>query len=318
MMTLDNIRGSLLGLAAADAAGVPYEFKDRNVMKQNPALDMTGYGTHGQPPGTWSDDSSLSFCLAETLAEGFDLNKLADKFLRWKENAYWTAHGSVFDIGITTSASISRYARSRNPYSSGAAGERENGNGSLMRILPLIFYIQDMNEDERFRIVKEVSSVTHSHIISVLACFIYTEYSILILKGGDRFSAYFIIKEFMKKYIQDRKICTHQTLSFFKRILDKDSVPIYELKEKEIHSGGFVVDTLEASLWAFLSTENYKDAVLRAVNLGDDTDTTACAAGGLAGLYYGSSAIPEHWLSLLAGREDIEALAERLFLKLEK
>lgn len=315
-MTLDSIRGSLLGLSAADALGVPYEFKSRTEMKKNPALDMTGFGTHGQPAGTWSDDSSLSFCLAETLAEGFDLRLLAEKCLAWKENAYWTAHGSVFDIGITTSSSISRYEKSRNPYTCGASGERENGNGSLMRILPLIFYIRGMDADDRFSTVREVSSLTHSHIVSVLSCFIYTEYALHLLIGNDRYSSYSTVKSFINKYIKDRKICGEETLHFFKRILGERSVPVFELEESSIRSSGFVVDTLEASLWAFLSTENYKDAVLRAVNLGDDTDTTACVTGGLAGLYYRTEGIPENWLSLLSRRKEIENLSERLFEKL--
>ncbi len=316
-MTLDRVNGALLGLSAADAVGVPYEFKSRNLMKKNPASDMIGFGTHNQPAGTWSDDSSLSFCLAESVAEGFDLKNLAEKCLAWKEKAYWTAHGNVFDIGITTSSSLSRYVRNRDPLTSGAVGERENGNGSLMRILPLIFYIRDMNADERFRTVKEVSSITHSHIISVIACFIYTEYSILILKGEDRFSSFSIVKDFIKKYIKDRKICGSETLSFFKRILSETSVPVYQLEEQEIRSSGFVVDTLEASFWAFLSADSYREAVLRAVNLGDDTDTTACAAGGLAGLYYGTSGIPDNWLSVLARRRDIEQLSYRLYQRVK-
>lgn len=134
---------------------------------------MPAYGTDQQPPGTWSDDSSLAFCLAESLCHGYDLADLARRFIDWREKAYWTAHGRVFDIGIATSQAIGRLRSGTLPTQAGGRSEEDNGNGSLMRILPLITYLAGKPIAERYRIVADASSLTHAHVRSMLSCFIY-------------------------------------------------------------------------------------------------------------------------------------------------
>lgn len=305
---MSNIKSALLGVAVGDALGVPVEFSERSVLKDNPVTDIIGYGTHNQPPGTFSDDSSLTFCLAEALTEKYDLNSIAENFLKWLYEGYWTAHGNVFDIGIATREALIRFKKGCEPQHAGGFDEYSNGNGSLMRILPLLFYIQDKPVEERYRIIKEVSSITHGHVRSVIACFYYLEFARHLNHTTDLTYIYNVVQREVNELLVKKEINPAE-IAVFERLLKYD---IYRLQEDEIQSSGYVVHTLEASIWCLMTTKNYKDAVLKAVNLGSDTDTTAAVTGGLAGLLYGEETIPSHWLSLLAKRLFIEDLAERL------
>ncbi|WP_306783611.1 O-acetyl-ADP-ribose deacetylase [Flavobacterium poyangense] len=167
-----RIKSGLFGIAVGDALGVPVEFESRDYLKENPVSEMMGYGTHSQPIGTWSDDSSLAFCLAESLCKGYDLSDIAKNFVKWYGGELWTPHGKVFDIGIATRSAIHNIGRGHSPELCGGFEEKDNGNGSLMRILPLVFYLQKENDIEViYKKVKEVSSITHAHFRSVFACF---------------------------------------------------------------------------------------------------------------------------------------------------
>lgn len=161
----------LFGVIVGYALGVPVEFKSRKTIIQNPITDMIGYGTYNFPPGTFSDDSSLTFCLAEGLTQDFDLKTTGDNFVKWYHHNFWTPYGHVFDIGLTTQVAINRLAQNTTPDLVGSFDEQSNGNGSLMRILPLVFYIKDKPIKERFEITKQVSSLTNGHMRSVIACF---------------------------------------------------------------------------------------------------------------------------------------------------
>jgi ADP-ribosylglycohydrolase len=309
----DFIKDVLLGVAVGDALGVPVEFKTRKSLQDDPVTGMRGYGSHHQPPGTWSDDSALTFCLAEMLCGEYNLDNLAQRFVNWEHHAYWTPHGSVFDEGIATSAAIHRLARGVPPVQAGGNDEGSNGNGSLMRILPLLFLVKKHDIDKRFQITKDVSSLTHRHIRSVIACFIYLEIALELLSGKEKMEAYQNACATVRNFLNETATCTAEERSYFLRIL---SGAIFELKEANIHSGGYVVHTLEASLWCFLNTGNYVEAVLKAVNLGEDSDTTGAVTGGLAGLFYGWQTIPEEWFAVLARRTEIEDLGRRLEKKL--
>lgn len=303
------IHSALFGLAVGDALGVPVEFKSRASLRENPVTDMQGFGTHHQPAGTWSDDSSLTFCLADSLCSGYDLQDIAQKFLQWYHADLWTPHGEVFDIGIATSKAINKIANGADPVLCGGNGEADNGNGSLMRILPLVFYLQKENDIEViFNKVKEVSSVTHAHFRSVFACFIYIIYALELLKNSDKAMAYTKIKSIVQVFIDENDF-DYAEIKHFERILKGD---ISSLSEDEIYSSGYVVHSLEASLWCVLTTQTYKDAVLKAVNLGEDTDTTAAIVGGLAGLIYGFESIPQEWMNVLVKQIEIENLCEQL------
>ena len=316
-MSPSKITAALLGLATGDALGVPVEFLPRAALKHDPVMTMQGYGTHQQPPGTWSDDSSLAFCLADSLGGGYDLSDIAGRFVNWRDKAYWTAHNRVFDIGMATSSAISRLRAGTSPLLTGGTGEQDNGNGSLMRILPLIFYLRDKPIEVRFGLVGEVSGITHRHIQSVFACFVYCEYALLLLEGLDKHAAFGSMQQRVNNFVDQQTVLPDDERKLFDRLLknaadDDRSQSIGQYPEAEIASSGYVLHTLEASLWCFLTTDTYAEAVLRAVNLGHDTDTTGCVTGGLAGLYYGADSIPPDWLDALARKDDIIDLGNRL------
>ncbi|PWG80287.1 ADP-ribosylglycohydrolase family protein [Pararcticibacter amylolyticus] len=308
-MTKDNIyKDFLLGVATGDALGVPVEFKDREDIAQRPVTEMTGNGTYNLPPGTWSDDSSLTFCLAEALIEGFSMETISSKFQDWAYNNYWTPYGSVFDIGIATKEAINRLKTGVRPDLAGGFYEEENGNGSLMRILPLLIYVKDKPIEERFTLTRAVSSVTHGHIRSVIACFYYLEFARVLRESKDMIKTYYLLQETVPSYLNSIGI-NKAEINVFKRLFHGD---ISALEEKDIFSSGYVLHTLEASIWCLLTTESYSAAVLKAVNLGSDTDTTGAVTGGLAGILYGHESIPEKWISQLARLDDILDLARRL------
>lgn len=304
---MNNFQTILLATATADALGVPVEFESREDLQQNPVTDMREFGTYNQPKGTWSDDTSLMLCLAESMVEGLDLQKLAQKFIAWKNDNYWTARGWVFDIGIATRQAIERLENGTPPELAGGFDEMDNGNGSLMRILPLVMYIKDLDIDQRYEWTKKVSSLTHAHVRSVMACFYYLEFAKKIVEGKDKFQAYTELQSEMITHFEKREI-NPQEIQKFSRLLTKD---ISTVNEKYIQSRGYVIYTLEAAVWCILTTSNYKEAVLKAVNLGEDTDTTAAVAGGLAGLIYGIESIPKEWLEVIARKLDIVELANR-------
>lgn len=314
---LPKITSTLLGLATGDALGVPVEFLSRDVLSADPVTGMRAFGTHRQPAGTWSDDSSLAFCLAEALTVGYDLNHIAANFVKWYDENYWTAHGNVFDVGISTAQVLERLKKGESPLVSGNIDEQSNGNGSLMRILPLVFTLQHDDILTRFKKVSAVSAITHAHIRSVVACFIYTELALELLKGTEKMQAYCNMQQTVNTFIRENKTCSGEELHRFHRILENpygeyNIRHLLDYQELEINSRGYVLDTLEAAIWCFLKWDNYQDIVLKAVNLGHDTDTTGCVAGGLAGLYYGQEGIPESWLNCLARKADIIDLAKRL------
>jgi len=300
----------LFGIAVGDALGVPVEFTIREDLEIFPVKDMRGYGTHQQPPGTWSDDSSLSFCLAESLIEGYNLRDLARRFLAWCDEGYWTAHGEVFDVGGATEDAIIKLREEKvPPQQVGGSADHDNGNGSLMRILPLVFHHHTLEVAERFRLVREVSSVTHGHFRSVFSCFFYLEVARAVLQGLDPLPAYEQAIHVTQDWSKQASLPSSE-LRLFHRVLEGH---IPHLAPFQVHSSGYVIHSLEASLWCWLTTDSYEQAVLTAVNLGADTDTTAAITGGLAGLTYGYNAIPMRWLQQLASKEDITDLADRLY-----
>jgi ADP-ribosyl-[dinitrogen reductase] hydrolase len=313
MIKLKNkIKSALFGVAIGDALGVPVEFESRKTICKKPVVDMIGFGTYNLPAGTFSDDSSLTFCLAEALTQDFDLKIIGQNFAKWCYGNYWTPRGSVFDIGISTRQAIDRLVKGERPDLAGGFEISSNGNGSLMRILPLIFHIIDKPISERYQITKEVSSITHGHVRSVIACFYYLEFARQIILGNEKFKIYKNLQFEISNYLNATPINPDEILLFDRLLIGN----IYELTEDNIFSSGYVIHTLEASIWCLLKTDNYKDATLKAVNLGEDTDTTGAVTGGLAGLLYGFDSIPENWIKELARKEDVENLAERLTIKI--
>lgn len=306
MLTAPKTLSGLMGLCVGDALGVPVEFTSRAELAKSPVTKMLGYGTWNQPPGTWSDDSSLTFCLAESLCRGYSLDAIANSFWRWYKHAYWTPRGEIFGIGESTHAVIMRLKQGISPLHVGGISEMSNGNGSLMRILPMAYCYKTLTFAELIHRVHEVSAITHAHRRSQMACGIYTSIAVEILKGADLPTAYLQGLENIQKIYSAEEY--HREQPHFHRVFNKE---IAQLPEALINSGGYVIDTLEASLWCLLNSSSYSEAVLKAVNLGGHTDTTAAVTGGLAGIYYGIECIPQQWVKQIARRQDIINLANR-------
>lgn len=300
----------LLGFCIGDALGVPVEFQSRDEI--NKVTTMIGYGTHNQPAGTWSDDSSLTFCLTESLIHGYDLNDVKQKMCDWYYFGYWNVNDKLpFDIGRTTFKALSKIKSGIALEEAGEKDEKDNGNGSLMRVLPLAFYLKDKKNEEKFPIIEEVSGITHAHIRSKIACSIYVEFAIQLLNYHPPGEAYERMKEVIIGYYKNKGY--EEELNHFERIL-KQNISTYE--ECEIKSTGYVIDSLEACLWSFLTTTTFSEAVLKAVNLGEDTDTIGALTGGLAGIFYGENNIPKHWIRTIRKKSGIYDLSDRFYQSL--
>ncbi|OUL37338.1 hypothetical protein BV372_02790 [Nostoc sp. T09] len=306
MLTAAKTLSGLMGLCIGDALGVPVEFTSRAERVKSPVTKMLGYGTWNQPPGTWSDDSSLTFCLAESLCRGYSLDAIANSFWRWYKAAYWTPRGELFDIGNTTHAAIMRLKQGILPREAGGKIENTNGNGSLMRILPMAYYHKSLSFSELIARVHDVSAITHAHARSQMACGIYISIAVALLEGADLQAAYLQSLDKIQSIYSVREYLLEKP--HFARIYSGE---IGKLPVEEINSGGYVIDTLEASLWCLLNSSSYSETVLKAVNLGGDTDTTAAVTGGLAGIYYGVENIPQEWINQIARKQDIINLAKR-------
>jgi ADP-ribosylglycohydrolase len=313
---MENIvKAGIFGVCIGDALGVPVEFKTRETLKRFPVTGYLEFMSWNQPKGTWSDDSSLTLCIAEELTKGYNLEKIGQSFVKWSKYGHWTAHGKLFDIGGTTRHSIARLIKGESARFSGNIFEEDNGNGSLMRTLPLAFYLKDEEDvDKMYKTVKEVSAITHGHFRSVFSCFIYVIFAIQLLKQKSKREAYEYMQKTALEYAEDQGF-NPKEINLFHRILKND---ISNYPEDEIESDGYVLNSIEASLWCFLNSESYSEAVLKAVNLGEDTDTTGAITGGIAGIYYGFENIPEQWISDLVRKEDIENLCVKLENKLMK
>jgi len=317
-MKSNAVIDALLGVAIGDAVGVPFEFSSRERMKSFPAKDMVGFGTHNQPAGTWSDDSSLTFCLAESLIGGYDLKDISRNFIKWKNESYWSARGSVFDIGMTTAEAISRLKRLiendeveelKNQKYHG--DEYDNGNGSLMRIIPLLFYIKGKPIEEQFEIIWEVSALTHRHVRAAMSCMIYLKLAEKLLEGKDKETAYSEMRPEILNLWNEIEFSAKERIHF-QKVIQND---IRDTGIDNLKTGGYVIEVLESSIWFFLNKDTFEDTILAIINLGHDTDTSAAIAGGLAGIYYGQKGMPEYWIASIARMEDIIDLGNRLFDK---
>jgi ADP-ribosyl-[dinitrogen reductase] hydrolase len=297
----EQLKSAVYGFAVGDAVGVPYEFKSRSEMDVLSATDMVGYGAHYQPAGTWSDDTSLLLCVLENLLEQGSATDLADKFLIWYEKAAYTATNEVFDVGITVAMALDRISQGTEPEFAGATDEWSAGNGSLMRSLPYAF-ITDLEVAED-KIYTE-NTITHGLDICNEASMFYVAALRYLIDGGNKETLISAVISLLATYKTKRQFGFEELKA--KTRLFQDNFK--ELQRSEIRSGGYVAETIEASIWCFLTTDSYKDAVLKAVNLGQDTDTVAALTGGLAGIYYGLNGVPEKWLMELKGKELIDMI----------
>ena len=295
----DKIYGGFFGFCVGDMLGVPVEFSTRSERENDPVEELRAYGTYHQTFGTWSDDTSLMLCLIDALNVGFSQEKLKENMIYFYTRGKFTPHGEVFDIGNATRDAIHNMIQGIPPVDCGGKREKDNGNGSLMRILPLAFVSKSYTDEELIKLVENVSSFTHAHDRSKFACIFYVKLAAELFVGKEKMEAFdsaigFVDKNCGKKYADERKN--------FETILNKD---IIYTEKSRIRSTGYVIDTLEAVLWLFFHTESYRDVVLNAVNLGGDTDTIAALAGGIAGIYYGFRSIPDNWVQNICRKHEI-------------
>lgn len=286
-----KVENGIVGFAIGDAMGVPIEFNNRKDLILNPVTEMLEYRTHNVPKGCWSDDTSMTLATMDSIikCKEINTNDMADRFIKWYRNGEYTATGIMFDIGTTTRQALIKYQRGID-IASNCGGEREfdNGNGSLMRMLPIAYYCfkKDLEDTEILKIVKEVSSITHKHPVSILGCYIYVRLAIELLKGKELLQAYQEIKKLDYSYF------TEDTIHKYERILN-NNIELYNIDE--ISSSGYVVDTLEAVIWSLINSSNFNETIIKAINLGEDTDTIGACVGGLVGIYYGIENINQKW-----------------------
>lgn len=301
-----HLSAAVWGFVMGDALGVPVEFNHRDTLKDRPVTDMIGWGTYHQPPGTWSDDSSMMLCTLEYLREQGSMATLADKFVRWYRDAYMTPHNEVFDIGNTTRAAIQQLINGSPWQQSGITEERiACGNGSLMRSLPFAFfdaYIQLPAAVEKYNLLSRAGSITHAHPLPNTCCFFYVELLVALSRGLSPEKALNMSRQQTRELVRLQPDSGDSLLQKMHRILEADFTTI---PESDIRSGGYVIHTLEAVLWCWLHGKGFRDTVLMAVNLGDDTDTVAALTGGIAGLLYG---VDKEWKAGIANPALVEQL----------
>lgn len=285
----EMVRNGIIGFIVGDAMGVPLEFTKRRSEEQK-VIDMVEFGSHNLEKGSWSDDSSMVIATMKSIIDNkgkIIYEDIMNNFIKWAEKGEFTPNNIAFGVGRTTLRALRNYHNREefpiynDPLKCGLNSLKDNGNGSLMRIIPIVYYcyFNDLTDNEIYEIVKNISSLTHSHNISILGCYIYVLYCIQLLNGNNKVDSY--------KYIQNYNynMFDSDTLNYYQRILKND---ISKLSLEDISSLGFVVDSLEAVLWCFLNSNSYNDSIIKAINLGNDTDTIGALVGGLSGIYNGN------------------------------
>lgn len=301
--TRDRFRGSLIGLAAGDALGTTVEFKERGTFK--PLTDMVGGGPFCLRAGEWTDDTSMALCLATSLleCEGFDPRDQMERYVRWWCGGYLSSNRDCFDIGITVSGALERFERTGEPYS-GSTDTMSAGNGSLMRLAPVPMYFAG---DAREAIDRSADSsrTTHGAREAVDACRYFAGLLIGALNGVD--------KETLLSCRYSPVDGQWEENALSPKIADIAGGSFKEKRRDDVEGTGYVVDTLEAVLWAFHRTEDFRAGVLKVANLGDDADTTAAIYGQIAGAHYGIESIPSEWRERLTMASEITAMADSLW-----
>lgn len=302
LTTLDRYHGALLGLAAGDALGTTLEFRAPGTFK--PIDDMVGGGPFGLCPGQWTDDTSMAACLATSLLtrEGFDPGDQMDRYCRWYRQGYWSSTGDCFDIGNTVAAALRAYETTGEPFS-GPTHERSAGNGSIMRLAPVPMAFAD-DPARALHYCAQSSRTTHGAQAAIDACIYFGGLILGALLGEDRHTLLATRYSPAPGYLDDHPL-----------VPEIDEIAAGSFKDREppqIQGSGYVVRSLEAALWAFHNTDNFRDGALLAVNLGDDADTTGAVYGQIAGAYYGAAAIPAAWRRKLTRHDDLQSLASDL------
>ena len=306
----------IMGVVVGDALGMPVQFVERAELKKYPVTAMDGYGTYNMPPGTWSDDSSMTLATMDSIRETGKINypDIMERFYRWTFLGEYTPAGKAFDQGNTCLEAIGNYLREKDYRTCGKTGKWANGNGALMRIMPACLYAYEkvLHEEwdltQALECVHQVSALTHNHLRSKLACGIYYFMIKYIIEGSQSLS------ERLQAGIDDAvrfyrgNPANHEELAYYTRLFDLGEFA--KNTDDTINSTGYVVDSLEAAVWSLITTDTVEESLLKAVNLGGDTDTIGAITGGLAGLFYGYDSIPTEWRTQIIKEEEIISLCK--------
>jgi ADP-ribosyl-[dinitrogen reductase] hydrolase len=299
----DRLRGMLIGLAIGDALGATVEFSPPGSFP--PVTGYRGGGPHRLDPGEWTDDTAMALALADSIAEvEWDLNDQADRYCAWMQRGEYSVNGRCFDIGVTTAAALRRYCETEDAWTSGDPSERASGNGSIMRLAPVAIAFADLSPAQVELLAEraeESSLPTHASPQCCSAC----RYLAVVLAA--------------LAHAVDRDEVLSPDWPVLERLgplhpaVEKVARGSFRVKAPPaIRGSGYVVDSLEAALWAFHDAADFREAVLKAVNLGDDADTTGAVCGQLAGAYWGESGIPAKWREGLARQDLLEAALDGL------
>lgn len=322
-------RDGMMGVVVGDALGCPVQFMSKDEIKgraRGPVTGMESGGVYNMPEGTWTDDSSMAIAtMASILDKGeADPADIMAQFVKWELDGEYTPFGVAFDQGNTCTSAIYRFIRHQDIKKCGSTGEYANGNGALMRIMPACLYYYDRqklictSDDEAVELIHIISGLTHNHIRSKMCCGIYffcvksiidgvadcsqdqkPDLSNLLQRGIDAGLKYY-----------GRDISNLTEMAYLGRLFDLSEFK--DVPENDIRTTGYVIDTIEAAFWSLITTDSFEDCLLKAVNLGDDTDTVGAIAGGLAGLYYGYDNIPAAWLDSIKRKDWIEEMCSRM------
>ena len=303
----NKLLSMIMGVAVGDTLGLPAQFYSRKVLDKYPLVKMVE--SEEGAAGTYSDDTAMTLCTLASFTENnwqLDLQDIMKRFIDWYGHGYMAVNHKTIDVGIATGKAIQRAYDGVPLDKCGGADEWDCGNGSLMRIAPVIFYLQRNAQSDILKTVSTISSLTHAHQRCIMCCYIYVVLGLQLLKnpGQDKNELFKKTMPSLAAYVKE-KFAPDET-GLLARLYDIEN--FINLSRDEIKSSGYVIDTLEASLWCFLKTDNFKDCILKAVNLGDDADTVAAIVGAYAGLYYGLDAIPKEWVGSLLGKENIYKL----------
>ena len=299
----ERFQGCLVGLAAGDALGTTLEFKKPGSFK--PIDDMVGGGPFKLKAGEWTDDTSMALCLAESLieCEGYHPKDQMERYVRWMDDGYLASNGWCFDIGRTTCNALKDFQRTQEPYS-GSTAENTQANGSLMRLapVPMFFYKEPVEAIKRSG---DSSRTTHAHKVCIDACRYFGALIVGALKGQSKEELLVQAPQVVEAiYWEDNPLSADIKLVAEGSYKSK--------KEEEIMGVGYAPKSLEAALWAFYHSTNFEDGALKAVNLGDDADTTGAIYGQIAGAFYGIENIPKSWREKIVMYEKMIEYADRL------
>lgn len=315
-----DIENYTKGFIVGDAMGVPHEFNTRDFMKKHPCYKMNAFGTHNQPAGTWSDDTSMLLATMDGIGKtSINFEKIMDNFIKWEKYGKYTAGNKVFDIGNTTSRALAKYRIGEDIATCGCKGEFENGNGSLMRIAPITFFLRKnygenfLENKEAYSYIAALSELTHAHMTSIIGCGFYVSIMNEIINNkNNNISKIEIIQIACNKIFKTKDFGISDSIEIYDFLQNINDVK--QLQECDIKSSGYVVHTLLSVIWLFLNCSSTKEAIIAGINLGDDTDTIGALIGGLYNLYNCDNEIDEMYNNEIVNKE----LANEITMKFAK